>query len=170
MSTRARIRTALTALTMIILGQAALADGVAAQERHDGYYYPTPQTEERYTARVPRANDADRRTRIAFTTGLTSQMLQSPAPPRFAIFAKGDDAEKLIIVGVSDDAYNTLFRLRALLAMLTAYARSSPVFQAHPHPENLTFLDLIYLIGFEQITVSDGRATSHRIYLDPKAQ
>lgn len=170
MPTRAKTRTALLALMVGFIGLTGFSGGVAAQERHDGYYYPTPQTEERYTARVPRADDADRRTRIAFTTGLTSQMLQSPAPPRFAIFAKGDDAEKLIIVGVSDDAYNTLFRLRALLAMLTAYARSSPVFQAHPHPENLTFLDLIYLIGFEQITVSDGRATSHRIFLDPNTQ
>jgi hypothetical protein len=166
LSTFTKAKTALAAGMLLILGATGFSTAIRADERHDGYYYPTPQTEERYTARVPRAGDSDRRTRIAFTTGLTSQMLQSPAPPRFAIFAKGRDATKLIIVGVSDDAYNTLFRLRALLAMLTAYARSSPVFQSHPHPENLTFLDLIYLIGFEQLTVSDGREIAHRIYLD----
>ncbi|WP_421884313.1 molybdopterin-guanine dinucleotide biosynthesis protein A [Pacificispira sp.] len=142
----------------------------AESQRHDGYYYPSPQTEERYAARVANAGKADRRTRIAFTTGLTAQMLAAPSPPRFAIFAKGNDAEKLIIVGLQDDAFNTLYRLRALLAMLTAYARSSPAFNSHPHPENLTFLDLIYLIGFEQVTVSDGREVSHRIYLDPPVQ
>lgn len=135
----------------------------------DGYYYPVPQTEERYRPRVETSGRADRRTRIAFTTGLTAQMLAAPSPPRFAIFAKGAEAEKLILVAVQDGAFNTLFRLRALMAMLTAYARSSPAFEGHPHPEDLTFLDLIYLIGFEQITVSDGREVAHRIVLDPKA-
>lgn len=96
-------------------------------------------------------------------------MLRAPSPPRFAIFAKGADAEKLILVAVSDGTYNTLYRLRALMAMLTAYARSGPAFQGHPHPEDLTFLDLIYLIGFERLTVSDGRDIAHRYLLaDPK--
>lgn len=133
----------------------------------DGYYYPVPQTEERYRPRVPLLPGTDRLTRVAFTTGLTQQMLASPSPPRFAIFPKGEDGEKLIIVAVQDGAYNTLYRLRALMAMLTAYARSSPAFENHPHPEKLTFLDLIYLIGFKQITLSDGREIAHRIILDP---
>lgn len=147
-----------------------LGHGHADESEHPGYYYPTPQTEERYRPRVKSVADADRRTRIAFTTGLTAQMLASPSPPRFAIFAKGDAAEKLIIVSITDDAYNTLYRLRALMAMLTAYARSSPAFNGFPNPENLTFLDMVYLIGFKEITVSDGRDIAHRIYLDPKAE
>jgi hypothetical protein len=143
---------------------------LADESDHEGYYYPTPQTEERYRPRVNSVAEADRRTRIAFTTGLTAQMLASPSPPRFAIFAKGDNAEKLIIVSITDGAYNTLYRLRALLAMLTAYARSSPAFNGFPNPENLTFLDMVYLIGFTEITVSDGRDIAHRIYLDPNAE
>jgi hypothetical protein len=148
-------------LLALALLMAALSTPARAEDRHAGYYYPEPQSEEIYRARVPRESEADRRTRIAFTTGLTNQMLRSPSPPRFAIFAKGAEAEKLILVAVSDGSYNTLYRLRALMAMLTAYARSGPAFQGHPHPEDLTFLDLIYLIGFEQITVSDGREIAH---------
>lgn len=144
--------------------------GLAESQSHDGYYYPAPQTEERYRPRVPSSADANRRNRIGFTTGLTAQMLASPSPPRFAIFAKGEEAEKLIIVSITDDAYNTLYRLRALMAMLTAYARSSPAFNGFSNPEDLTFLDMVYLIGFTQVTVSDGRDISHRIYLDPEVK
>ncbi|HBM14669.1 MAG TPA: hypothetical protein DD390_18405 [Rhodospirillaceae bacterium] len=157
--------------TLALLWMLPSLQSAQADDRdHQGYYYPTPQTEERYKPRVNAVAEADRRTRIAFTTGLTAQMLASPSPPRFAIFAKGDDAEKLIIVSITDGAYNTLYRLRALLAMLTAYARSSPAFNGFPNPENLTFLDMVYLIGFTEITVSDGRDIAHRIYLDPNAQ
>ena len=152
--------------TTSFLASPALADAQSVN-RHAGYYYPHPQTTERYSARVPIVQEADRRTRVAFTTGLTTQMLSSPSAPRFAIFAKGDLAEKLIIVGLTDDAFNTIYRLRALLAMLTAYSRSTPAFQGHPYPENLTFLDLIYLIGFEQVTISNGRDIAHQIMLDP---
>jgi len=156
-------------LSMVFLVLFASTPALADDTRHEGYYYPTPQTEERYRPRVGTVLEADRRTRIAFTTGLTSQMLAAPSPPRFAIFAKGGEARKLIIVALSDGNFNTLYRIRALLAMLTAYARSSPAFAQHPNPESLTFLDLIALIGFEQVVVSDGRELAHRIILDPTA-
>lgn len=163
------VRILFGAAWLLAFGVLAPSEGTA-QQRHDGYYYPSPQTTEIYVPRVQPSGQADRRTRIAFTTGLTSQMLAAPSPPRFAIFAKGDEAQKLIIVGLQDDAFNTLYRLRALLAMLTAYARSSPAFQGHPNPENLTFLDLVALIGFRQVTISDGREVAHRITFGPTPQ
>jgi hypothetical protein len=135
----------------------------------DGYYYPIPQTQEYYRPRIEQYPSATKVSRIAFTTGLTNQMTAGPHPPRFAIFPKGNEARKLIIVSLQDGIFNTVYRLRALMAMLTAYARSSPAFEGHPHPENLTFLDPIYLIGFKQIRVSDGRDIAHRIYLDHNA-
>lgn len=156
------------AAAMLLLGIWAAPPDIAEAQgvnQHAGYYYPHPQTMETYQPRISLVQEADRRTRIAFTTGLTTQMLSAPSAPRFAIFAKGEDAQKLIIVGLTDDAFNTIYRLRALLAMLTAYSRSTPAFQGHPYPENLTFLDLIFLIGFEEVTVSNGRDVAHRIEL-----
>src|SRR3546814_3200706 len=38
---------------------------------------------------------------------LTGQMLQNPYPPQFVLFAKGTDAEKLIITGLADVSYDT---------------------------------------------------------------
>lgn len=137
----------------------------AAQDRHAGYYFPTPRSEETYKARAKTLPDANRARRIGFTIGLTSQMQNLPYPPPFAIFAKGEEAEKLIIVGLREGEMNTIYRARAVLAILTASARSSQFFQDHHVDDYFTFFDLAKLLGFTQITVSDGHRFAHRILI-----
>lgn len=155
------------AITSILLvsGTQAIADTPA--DRHAGYYYPEPDAREIYELRVPLLPDVDRALRVGFVTGLTRQMQENPFPSPFAIFAKGEEAEKLIIVATGPGLYDTLYRMRALLAMLTSSARLSPMFQNSPVPEHLTFFDLVGMLGFEQITVSDGAAWAHQIMLEP---
>ncbi len=148
----------------VLLG---LTPGVGnAGDRHAGYYYPEPQTREVYKARASTLPEASRRSRIAFVTGLTNRMLKNAYAPEFAIFAKGAEAEKLIIVSLRGSAYNTLYRMRGLLAILTAVARSTPLFQGESVQAYLTFFDLAKMLGFEIITVSDGREFAHRITLE----
>ena len=53
--------------------------------------------------------------------------------------------------------------------MLTAVARATPLLQELNVAETFTFLDLIYLMGFTQLTISDGDEFSHTIVLDPEA-
>ncbi len=136
---------------------------VRAEERHAGYYYPPPKTQETYVARAKTLPDSDRKRRLGFVTAMTAQMMSNPYPPPFAIFAKGDAAEKLIIVGLYENSYNTLYRMRGLLAMLTASARMTPFFNEAGVEDYFTFFDLAKLLGFTQITVSDGRDFAHRI-------
>lgn len=137
----------------------------AAQDRHAGYYYPEPETREVYEARVPRLPGSDRLRRIGFVTVMTNEMLKNPYPPQFAIFAKGAEAEKLIISSLNENAYNTLYRARALFAMMTAIARSTQLFQEQPNADRFTFFDLAHLLGFEQITFTDGASFAHQIEL-----
>ncbi|MDH3738082.1 MAG: molybdopterin-guanine dinucleotide biosynthesis protein A [Alphaproteobacteria bacterium] len=145
---------------------AAWSATASAADRHVGYYYPEPGSREVYEARVPTLHDSDRLRRIGFVTVLTAQMLKNPYPPQFAIFAKGAEAEKLIVTGLSDNGYNTLFRARALFAMLTAMARSTQFFKEQPAADRYTFFDLAKLLGFEQITFTDGDAFAHQIVLE----
>lgn len=153
-------KVALFALALVVL----CAFGPArAEDRHAGYYYPTPKTQETYVARAQTLADSDRKRRLAFVTAMTAQMMSNPYPPPFAIFAKGDAVEKLIIVGLYDNSYNTLYRMRALLAMLTAGARMTPFFNEVGVEDYFTFFDLAKLLGFTQITVSDGRNFAHRV-------
>lgn len=141
-------------------------EAVADTDRHVDYYYPEPVSREVYDARVPTLHDSDRLRRIGFVTVLTAQMLKNPYPPQFAIFAKGSESEKLIVAGLTDNGYNTLFRARALFAMLTSMARATNFFKEQPGADRYTFFDLAKLLGFELITFTDGAAFAHQIVLE----
>lgn len=69
------MRSAVTALFLafsLILGagQAAAQD---ESDRHEGYYYPEPQSRETYVARAVTLPQATRESRIGFVTGMTAQ-------------------------------------------------------------------------------------------------
>lgn len=140
------------AATMLLAAGAARAD----EAHHAGYYYPTPGSTETYQARVQTLAGASRTQRIAFVTGVTQQLMNGKFEPGYAIFAKGDDAEKLIIVATEDGEINTVYRARALLANLTALSRLTPFFRDNTIADQATFFDLCKLLGFTQVTVSDG--------------
>ena len=151
---RRRSATGLAALLVLIL----LAGPVPAQDRHEGYYYPEVTTTETYPARAPTLPDSDRVRRLAFVIGLAQEQTTRPYPPRWAIFAKGAEAQKLLIVALQDGVIATEYQARAMLALMTAGARSLPFFDSEALEANYTFLDLLALMGFEQLTVSDGRS------------
>lgn len=138
-----------------------------SDDRHADYYYPSPESQEVYKARAKTLPEANRRARIGFVTNITNGMLENnPYPPQYAMFAKGDEAEKLIIVTVVDGAYNTMYRMRALLAMLTAVSRVTPIFKEQKVEDYYTFLDLLKMLGFAKVTISDGDTFAHTITLD----
>ena len=148
----------------VVLSVASLA---RAGDRHADYYYPKPQSSEVYKARANVLPEASRRSRIAFVTHVMNEMIRkNPYPPQYAIFAKGDEAEKMIIVSLVGDGYDTIYRMRALLALLTAVARTTPLFKEEQVEDYYTYLDLCKMLGFKQITVSDGKKFAHQIRID----
>ena len=155
----------------ILSGTTAAQDAVSfskeeEQSGHEGYYYPKPQTLEHFVSNAITLPDSDKVRRQGFVIGMTKQLLDGKYAPGFAIFAKGGQSEKLIIVGMIDGQLNTVYRARALLAELTAVARSTPFFQQNTQPEESTFFDFMKLLGFRQITITDGRAFAHQVIVD----
>ena len=145
---------------------ATLAGPSAAQEgNHAGYYYPEPLTREDYVSRARTMIDADRSKRLQFVQALSLGQLDRPYPPTFAIFAKGDEAEKLIVVSMTSGYADTLYKMRGFLAILTHVSRATPLFAAFKVEEIFTFLDLLKLLGFQQLTVSDGDRYAHQILI-----
>ncbi len=134
--------------------------------RHEGYYYPSITSREVYGARASTLKDATRATRIGFVTGLTQQQLGKPYAPPFALFAKGERAEKLIIVSLGDHGFRSIYQARALLAQLTAVSRTTPLLREMQVEELYTFFDLLKLMGFEQLTISDGETFAHQVILE----
>jgi len=166
-------------LTLAIIGPGILSGTAAAQDNvsfsqdpaadqstHEGYYYPKPQTLEHYVSRTITLAESDKVRRQAFVIGMTKQLLDGKYAPGFAIFAKGGQSEKLIIVGMIDGQLNTVYRARALLAQLTAIARATPFFQQNTQPEESTFFDFMKLLGFRQVTITDGRDFAHQVIVD----
>lgn len=150
---------------LVLVGFTASASAQTTNDRHAGYNYPEPQSEEVYRSPVPTINGVSRLSRTGFVTGLDQIQKKRPYPPPYHIFTKGKEAEKLIIIAVEENRYNTLFRLRALLASLTADARVSPIITKIGNVEHLNFYDLCKLAGFERITVTNGRDVAHRILI-----
>lgn len=143
----------------------AIAEAPAG-DRHAGYYYPEPATREVYEARSDLLPEASRATRIGFVTGIANQISERPFPPQAVMFAKGSDAEKLIIVALVDGRIDTLYRARAVLANMTAAARALPAFQEMGVQDWFTFLDLLHMLGFKQITISNGRDFAHQLIIE----
>lgn len=152
-------------LAAVLLLSVSAAQAQDEGDHHAGYYYPEPQSSEVYEARVQTLPGDSRLRRIAFITGLTAQLVKGEYAPPFAIFAKGTEAEKLIIVALADGPMDTLYRARGLLANLTSMSRVTAFFREHTVEEEATFFDLLKLLGFEQLTVSDGKTYAHQIFI-----
>lgn len=143
---------------------AAAAMPAAAQDkdRHAGYYYPPATATETYEPEATTIPGATRVRRIGFVTIVVNKALGASYPPPYAMFVKGADGEKLIIIGMGGYVAN-VYQARALLALLTAQARTTEVFKEVDPEHRLTFLDLLKMLGFEQVTVSDGKSFTLQI-------
>jgi hypothetical protein len=148
------------------LGAALVAAATAAaaqdKDRHAGYYYPPATVTEAYQAEATTVSGATRVRRIGLITIITNKSLTASYPPPYVMFVKGSDAEKLIIIGMGDYVAN-IYQARGLLAQLTAQARQTEMFKEVDPEFRLTFLDLLKMLGFEQVTVSDGKTYTLQI-------
>ncbi len=152
----------------VAMALAAASGPAAAQDKPDryvGYYYPMPAAIETYKARAAVLPGANRKRRIAFIVHVVNERLQRPYAPTYSLFPKGGRAQKLIIVSNLAGQLNTIYRVRALLATMTSVARTLPIFRQHSVEDDFTFLDLMKMLGFESVTVSDGESFTHQIIL-----
>ncbi len=154
-----------TLLALIFVSSLGVV-GSSAAEKHIGYYYPEISSEESYQAPLPQLPGVSRLSRVGFVTQLDQLQKKKPYPPTYHMFAKGGNAEKLIIVATEQGRYDTLFRLRGLLASMTADARTSPLFQKLGHVEQLNFFDLLKMAGFDELVVTNGDEVSHRVVFE----
>ena len=59
--------------------------------------------------------------------------------------------------------FGTIYRMRALLANMTTMSRMSPFFQERTVAEDATFFDLMKLLGFTSLTITDGDKLTHQV-------
>ena len=150
------------ALVAVLVATEAVAQPA---DRHEEYYYPKVSSRETYVSRARVMDDSDRARRIGFVSGLTQQLADMPYAPTYAVFAKGGEADRLIIVAYGEGQLNTLYRARALFASLTSLSRLTTLFRELQVEELFTFFDLCKLLGFRTITISDGDKFAHQVTL-----
>ena len=68
---RQAMRAGLTAV-LVIYGLIGFAQSPDAADRHTGYYYPAPKTQEVYQGRAQVLPESNRRTRVGFVTAVTA--------------------------------------------------------------------------------------------------
>jgi len=107
-------------------GLAAGTEDHAADSDHVDYYYPAPTSSEVFDRElVVAAEPADRSLRLRFLEQLNEAHRETEGRMRYMVFAKGGDAEHMIIVALEDQIFQSLFRARAVLAALTSEARQT---------------------------------------------
>ncbi len=139
--------------------------GTAWAAEKDSYYYPPVNSEEVFARQLASVPLADRTVSVGYVTQITKAQLAAPESPRFVIFAKGDEAQHMIIIALDDQVFKTIYRARAVLAQLTSNARGADLF-VHEIEDYATWFDLANLLGFEDLVISDGATWSHRVIFE----
>ena len=140
-----------------------LATVVAAEDRYVGYYYPEVSTEESFDRVVRATQGAGKAVRIDFVNVLTTAQLDAPESPRFVFFSKGEAAKTLIMVALDDEVFASIYRARAILAQLTVSVRKGGFFRSEDLQYVATFYDLLQLMEFDELVISDGKDWAHRV-------
>jgi hypothetical protein len=133
------------------------------EDRYIGYYYPKPTATETFESSMQTIAGTERAQRIQFVTVVSQGTIQSAYRVPYAVFAKGEKGDRLIIVGMQQGELNTIYRMRALLANMTTMSRLSPFFQERTVAEDATFFDLLKLLGFRELTITDGEKTTLQV-------
>jgi hypothetical protein len=132
--------TAALALGLLVAGAASAQDkkpakpaaaATSADDRYVGYYYPKPNAIENYESTLKTIDGVDRAQRVQFVTVISQGTLQSAYRVPYAVFVKGEKADKL--------------------------------FQERTVAEDSTFFDLLKLLGFASVTITDGDKAAHQV-------
>lgn len=165
----------LALLPLWLAGHAAAQDGIFLADespeeeevsRHEGYYYPPLTGTETYPARAETLPGSDRTRRIGFIVGVTKGQMTREYPPTYAMYAKGTESEKMIVVSLSEGFIANIYQARALLAQMTAVARDMPLFVDNHVEDSYTFLDLLKLLGFTELTITNGQDYSYQYLIE----
>ncbi|WP_415403830.1 hypothetical protein [Tateyamaria sp. SN3-11] len=153
----------MTRLFALLIALIVTTSAATAQDRYEGYYYPDVSSQEEFTRLIREGPAANKGVRVEFVTNLTAAQLAAPESPRFVFFAKGADARHLNVIALDDDVFSTIYRARAVLAQMTSNMRNNAFFKDQGLEFVATFYDLLQLMEFDTLVISDGETWAHQV-------
>lgn len=153
----------MTRLFALLIALIVNTSAATAQDRYEGYYYPDVSSQEEFTRLIREGPAANKGVRVEFVTNLTAAQLAAPESPRFVFFAKGADARHLNVIALDDDVFSTIYRARAVLAQMTSNMRNNAFFKDQGLEFVATFYDLLQLMEFDTLVISDGETWAHQV-------
>lgn len=151
------------AFFLFAVSAAAAQAASHATDKYVGYYYPPITSEETFSRVLKQAPKARASVRTNFVTTITKAQLEAPESPRFVFFEKGGESENLVVIALDDEVFSTLFRARAVLAQITSNLRGTKFFIDQGMNIEGTFYDMLQIMSFETMVISDGRNWSHKV-------
>ena len=67
------------------------------------------------------------------------------------------------LLALDDDVFATLYRARAVMAQMTVNVRDGGFFVDQNLQFVATFYDLLQLLEFDTLVISDGKSWSHKV-------
>jgi hypothetical protein len=134
-----------------------------ADDSRVGYYYPEVSSEEGFERVIRDAGPSSKAVRVDFINRITQAQISAPESPRFVFYAKGHDASTLIMTALDDEIFSTIYRARAIMAQLTVNVRQNGFFKQEQLQYVATFYDLLQLMQFDELMITDGETWTHRV-------
>ena len=154
-------------LIAIIAAFLLVAPLASADEKYVGYYYPEITSEETFSRVIAKSPPANAEVRSSFVTSITKAQLAAPESPRFVLTEKGKASDRLIITALDDDVFSTLYRARAVLSQLSSNFRGTDFFRSQDLHIDGTFFDMLQIMQFKSVVITDGETWSHKVTLKP---
>ena len=67
------------------------------------------------------------------------------------------------MTALDDDIFSTIYRARAIMAQLTVSVRQNGFFKQEELQYVATFYDLLQLMQFDELMITDGETWTHRV-------
>jgi hypothetical protein len=154
------MRLSFLAIFFILITNIATAQN---SDSHEAYYYPKTTSQEVFDRVLFPTPPTNKDVRIGFATTITKAQLATPESPRFVVFTKGESAEKLIITALDDEVFKTLYRARAVLALLTSNLRGNNFLAKQDLKNEGTFYDLLQFMHFNTLVITNGETWAHKV-------
>jgi len=152
-------------LVALALAAALLAPGFSSAQLGADHYYSSPTVTETYAPSTSALVDANERQRNRLVAGIVNALLVRPHPLSFALFSIGEGATELVLVSRREGQFDTPYRARAMLEVMNVLTHSSRFVSSLGLDDSVGFLDMLHMLGFTGVTISDGASYTHHFMI-----